>query len=298
MGSRRVTIILLNWNGWQDTAACIRSCQQLTYPDFELLVVDNNSADGSEERLRALFPGINLIQSGANLGFAGGNNVGIWHALAQGADYICLLNNDTVVAPDALTNLVAALEGHPHAGMAGSKIYYFAPPGRLWFAGGEWQRRPWHPRHRGIDEEDAGQYDRRESVEFLTGCSMLVRAAAIRDTGLLPELFFLYLEDLDWCASFSRRGWEILYEPGSKVWHKVSSSLQGESLTQLYYGVRNRLIFLRRHRPLLLLPLLAYSCYMAMQLSLAGKRMESSNYRRGVRDFVRGRSGMMMTEEQ
>ena len=124
----RVAIILVNWNGWQDTAACVESCRALDWPNFRITIVDNASTDGSEAKLRELFPEIEIIQTGCNLGFAGGNNAGIRRALEHEAEYVWLLNNDTTVAPDALTALVDALENAPAAGMAGSNPRPRTPP--------------------------------------------------------------------------------------------------------------------------------------------------------------------------
>lgn len=133
-----ISIIILNWNGRSDTIECVESCLLSTYPSFRIVVVDNGSSDGSEAALLEKFPYLDIVQTGCNLGYAGGNNRGIRHALANGADYVWLLNNDTVVAPDALAELVAMAEATPHSGMIGSKILFYDRPDTIWFAGGFW----------------------------------------------------------------------------------------------------------------------------------------------------------------
>lgn len=246
--SPTVCVLILNWNGYQDTIACVESCLQSDYPSFRILIVDNGSNDNSETILRQRFPDIELLQTGSNLGFAGGNNVGIRHALAGGADYLWLLNNDTVVAPDALSELVKMAEGSPRAGMVGSKILFHDEPDTIWFAGAFWTADGANIHHRGFEEKDAGQYDEPCSVDALTGCSLLIKAELIKRIGLLREDYFLYAEDTDWCRTAAEHGYELVYAPASKVWHKVSSSVGNSSSRQWYYYTRNTCLFIERHK--------------------------------------------------
>jgi GT2 family glycosyltransferase len=210
-------------------------------------VVDNGSSDGSEEIIRRHFPDFELLQTGSNLGFAGGNNVGIRHALDSGADYVWLLNNDTTVAPDSLSELVRRAESDPAVGMVGSKIFFHNRPNKLWSTGGFWSRDGANLEQRGFDQEDEGQYDEPCTVDFLTGCSMLVKAELIRYIGLMREDYFLYWEDADWSRSAIEHGWKLYYAPGSKVWHKVSASVTNRSQRQWYYFTRNACLFIERH---------------------------------------------------
>ena len=245
----RAAVIIVNWNGWEDTVACLDSCAGLDYPDREMIVVDNGSADDSVARIRAAHPSVTLLESGANLGFAGGNNVGIKAAIERDASYIWLLNNDTTVEPRALSALVEAVAADPDAGVAGSKITYFDHPELLWYAGGEFT--PAGPvRHRGLDEPDTGQYELLEETGFITGCSLFTTADVIGRLGLLAEEYFLYWEeaDFDWRAHAA--GYKLLYVPESVVRHKVAGSL-GESwgIAQTKYLVRNMLLFYRRNQP-------------------------------------------------
>jgi GT2 family glycosyltransferase len=261
MKSKLVYILILNWNGWQDTIECVESCKKLTYPHFRILLVDNGSTDGSENILRERFPGMDFIQTGKNLGFAGGNNVGIQYALDNRADYIWLLNNDTVVAPDSLTYLVDAMEQSIRTGIVGSKIYYYKEQDKIWFAGGLWRNEKVYSRHRGNDETDGGQFDEIIPSDFISGCSLLIRSEIVRDIGFMDESYFLYWEDVDWNVRVAAVGWNILFVPQSRVWHKVSSSVTNRSYLQGYYYFRSALDFFWKHCRKRFLKVLLYSLY-------------------------------------
>jgi len=244
-----VVIIVLNWNGKDDTLACLESLQQITYASFDTLVVDNGSTDGSVLAIRACFPHQSVIETGKNLGYARGNNVGLRHALAQGADYALLLNNDTVADPTFLCSLVEALEASPSAGIAGPTIYYHVRPDVIWSAGGaiDWKRGS--TRMVGLDEQDVGQFgEQPREVDFVTGCALLVRTKAVEEAGELDERFFMYYEEAEWCVRIARAGYRIVHVPQSKVWHKISPGAQADSPLIHYYMTRNRLLFLRSTR--------------------------------------------------
>lgn len=246
-----VYVIVLNWNGLADTTACLESCRKITTRGVRLLVVDNGSTDGSETGLRERFPDLELLQTGSNLGFAGGNNVGMRHALARGADWVLLLNNDTEVAPDFVEALLRAAQSDPAFGMLVSKIYFFDPPDVLWYAGAYMHERLGWGNHRGTGQRDVGQFDAIEETNRPTGCSLMVSRAVCEKVGLLSEEYFCYCEDLDWGMRARSAGFKVVYVPASKVWHKVSRSTGGSrSGVSLYYYVRNLLLCLDRNRPL------------------------------------------------
>lgn len=291
--SAEVYIVLVNWNGWQDTIECVESCHKLAYRHFRILIVDNGSTDGSESILRARFPQVDLIQAGANLGFAGGNNLGIKSALEQGADFIWLLNNDTLVAPEALGELVAVANSDERVGIVGSKLYYYNAPGKIAFAGGGWKQSPLYPVHRGVDEDDQGQYNSVEEVDFITGCSLLIKAAVINDIGEMYDRYFLYWEDIDWNATADEHGWKILFTPGSHVWHKVSSTTNMLPGIKDYYSVRNRLLFLKRHKKALLVPAFLRSIAVCLRYGITGKKSRALLYFNGLKDFALNRFGPM-----
>jgi hypothetical protein len=287
----QVFIIILNWNGWRDTLACVESCRKLTWPNFRIVVVDNASSDGSEENLHRQLPDVEIIQTGANLGFAGGNNVGVKLALTSGADYVWLLNNDTIADPGALTAMVEAMEREPAAGMAGSKIYFFDSPRLIWSTGGAWRRGRLSLRMRGAFQLDRGQFDKPGEVGSVSGCSMLVRSAVISEIGLMKEEYFLYWEDIEWCARAQEAGYKAIYVPGSLVWHRGSASTEDGSFLQFYYSTRNGFSFLRGHAPCLS-PVFAFYCVMFVLKSLfAGNTRPLKGYVLGIADFVRGVTG-------
>ncbi len=293
-----VHVVVLNWNGLADTVECLESCRKIAYPQLRLLVVDNGSTDGSEAELRRRFPDVELVQTGRNLGFAGGNDVGIRHALAAGADLVLLLNNDTVVAPDFVDALVRAAAAAPAAGMLVSKIYYFDAPDRLWYAGGHTYEWLGWGRNRGTGQRDAGQFEAVVPTNRPTGCSLMVTRALCEKVGLLDEDFFCYCEDLDWGMRARNAGFEVLYVPGSKVWHKVSRSTGGSrSGASLYYYVRNVLLCLDRNHPLPL-PARALRTAAVLASSALGlftmridKRAGARAIWRGARDYFEGKLG-------
>jgi len=287
-----VAIVILNWNGYQDTVACVESCLLSTYQSFHILIVDNDSTDNSEGLLRQRFPDLEILQTGSNLGFAGGNNVGIRRALASGADYVWLLNNDTIVAPDALTELVKVAESAPRAGMVGSKVLLHGEPDKIWFAGAFWTSDGANIHHRGFGEDDVGQYDEPCKVDALTGCSLLVRTELIKSIGLMREDYFLYSEDADWCRTAAEHGFDLIYAPAAKVWHKVSCSVGNSSSRQWYYYTRNACLLIERHRREKLFSHILFHQSYQLRKALREKNREAvKGMVAGLRDYFLRRFG-------
>lgn len=241
-----VAIILLNWNGYDDTRDCMKSLEQLVDPNFHVYVVDNDSTDGSAEQLKKDKQDAcyayewTYLQSPINRGFAGGNNLAITRACTNGHAFIWLLNNDTLVEPDSLTRLVEPMQTNPTLGITGSKIY-FADSNVLWFAGGKINAKTGAHAHIGMRKQDNGQYDQAKKVNYIVGCSLLIRTEIVRDIGLLEEDYFLYYEDVDWNLRVRQKGWNIQYVPKSVIWHKVSQSVKSSELSahSTYYIIRN-----------------------------------------------------------
>jgi GT2 family glycosyltransferase len=245
MNDRCVMVIVLNWNGLTDTLDCLTSLREVDYPAYEIVVVDNGSSDGSVPVIHERFPAVTVLENEANLGFTGGNNVGLRYALMQGADHALLLNNDTLVAPDFLRLLVDGVEADPLVGIAGPTIYYHEQSDVIWSAGGaiDWHRGS--TRMVGLDERDNGQFGTKpRRVDFVSGCCMLVQRAVLEQVGLLDERFFAYYEETEWCVRAKREGVEIVHVPDAKVWHKISPLIQSDSPIVHYYMTRNRLLFL------------------------------------------------------
>jgi GT2 family glycosyltransferase len=220
-------VIVLNWNGRTDTLECLASLGRASHPSMRVLVVDNGSTDGSQDAIRHEYPGVTLVETGTNLRFAGGNNAGIRAALAQGAEQIMLLNNDTTVDPHFLEAMTGTLQSSPATGIVAPKILYAGDPARLWYAGGEISFWTGTMRHRGIREPDDGRFDVACETGYATGCCFLARRSTVEKVGGLDESYFIYAEDADWCMRARRAGFRIVYEPRARIWHKVSVSAGG-----------------------------------------------------------------------
>jgi len=238
---KRVDVVVLNWNGWRDTLACITSLQRLSYPNFGLIIVDNGSTDGSQSHIETHMPGLKVLQTGANLGFGGGCNAGIRQALEQGADYIWLINSDTTVDANALTELVRVADMQVLVGAVGSVLYEAGLPDQIQLWGGGrvdlWL---------GLSRHQVSP----APLDFVSGASMLLRREAIEQAGMFDaNTFFMYWEDSDLGFRLRQAGWQLAVAERSYVWHKLSASLgQGSRQLDAYFtqsGVR----FLRRYSP-------------------------------------------------
>lgn len=294
----KVTVVVLNWNGWPDTVPCVASCLRSDYSGLRILIVDNGSNDGSERILRERFPGIDVLQTGENLGYAGGNNTGLRCALETGADLVVLLNNDTEVDPGFVSALVEASRLRPDAGMLCSKILFHDRPDVLWYAGASFH--PWigWGRHRGHGERDVGQFDRLEETDRPTGCALMVTRTCCQKVGLLREEYFCYAEDLEWGLRAVDAGFSLFYVPASRVWHKVSRSSGGpRSVSAVRYHTRNLLACMDARRPVPrpLRPLRWAAVIGAAAIGLATQGLPVGDglraIYRGVADWRTGRFG-------
>ncbi|GGK56691.1 glycosyltransferase family 2 protein [Rufibacter glacialis] len=240
-----VSVISVNYNQAAVTCEMVASLRNVTYPHLEVIVVDNASPTDDPSLIKELYPEVKLIRSTENLGFAGGNNVGIAHAQGQ---YVLFLNNDTEVDPGFLEPLVNQLEQDEKVGIVSPKIIYHGTQGLIQFAGSKGIN-PWTGRSITIGqlETDQGQYDATTNSILADGAAMMVPMRVIKEVGLMPELFFLYYEELDWCEMIKRAGYTCQYVGQSTVYHKESVSVGKASLLKTYYMNRNRLLFLRRN---------------------------------------------------
>lgn len=247
----RVTIVILNWNSFDVTLDCLLSLRKIDYCNFEILLVDNGSVDSSAQQLAERAPEVRLIRNSRNLGFAGGCNVGMRDAIRRGAEYVLLLNNDTVVAPDFLTQLIRVAESDLTIGLLSPKIYFFDRPDRFNYAGGV--HKPWRlfPKVIGLRQKDIGQFDQVRQVSFLSGCAMLIKSAVIRQIGLFEEVYFHFYEDIEWSLRAVQAGIKGVYVPLSVIWHKehyVTNKNQSNGFIEFYLA-RNNIIFARKHLP-------------------------------------------------
>ena len=243
-----VFIIILNWNGKDDTLECLASLANPGHSNFRIVVVDNGSTDGSAQAIRSRFPDVTILELAQNLRFAGGNNTGIAFALENGADGVLLLNNDTVAEEGFLGPLVERMQSDDRIGMVAPKILYYAPPDRIWFAGARIRYWLGTMAHIGIREEDRGQYNVHGETDYATGCCVLVRKSVIETAGMLDESYFMYAEDADWSVRARKNGFRIMYEPRSEIHHKVSVSAGGNlSLFKLRNKYISQMKFFARH---------------------------------------------------
>ncbi len=242
-----VYVVILTWNHLADTLACLETVQHLTYPRYRLLVVDNASTDGTPATIAARFPAVEVIVNAANLGYAAGNNVGLRRALEAGADYVLLLNNDTLVAPDMLYELVAAALADQRAGLLSPKMYYADHPDRLWYAGARQQPLTLAAVHTHRDELDTVQPQTPQAVDYVFGCGMLIRRAVLEEVGLLDPGYFMYYEDADFCLRVRAAGYRLLYVPRARLWHRVAASTQEQRPLWFYYRAQSRGRLLRQH---------------------------------------------------
>lgn len=244
----RVLVVILNWNGADDTIACLTSLAAVDYPSFDTLVIDNGSRQSVAPLVRARFPGVECIELPINLGYAGGNNVGLRYALERHYEFVYVLNNDAVVDPGTLRAAVTAA-ADPRIAAVGGKVLAFDDPGRLWMTYGAVDYRQSLVSLAGWGERDRGQYDAARDVEWVPGCALLLSCRALAEVGLFDERFFAYHEDVDWCTSARERGWRIRYAPDAVVRHRGNRTLGGPAYVspRKYLSARSTVLYARKH---------------------------------------------------
>lgn len=246
-----VVLIILNWNNSADTIDCIESVSRIAYSNYRIVVVDNASEDDSIEQIRAAHPSVDLLELQKNWGYAEGNNIGTKYALELGAEYVFVLNNDTLLAPDMLSELIRVAESRPEIGMVGPKMYSIDPPDTLFSLGSFILWEKGDLLHRGLFEP-AGKYQDivdPEPVDFIVGCGVLVKRSLIEKVGGFNPDYYLNYEDVEWGLRAKRMGFEVWVVPKAVMWHKVSASLGLASPANTYYMTRNALIFFWRNAP-------------------------------------------------
>ena len=240
----RLSVITVNYNGLRDTCALL---DHLTFDhnDTEIIVVDNGSANNEAETIASRYANVKCIRSERNLGFAGGNNLGISHAHGK---YLFFVNNDTEVSMDDIERLINRIETSEHIGIVCPKIRFFYGDRHIQYAGfTPMSRITCRNRGIGYDEADIGQYDTPRQTAFAHGAAMMARRDTVNKVGLMPECYFLYYEEMDWSMMMKRNGYQIWYEPSATVYHKESQSTGANSPLKTYYLTRNRLLFIKRN---------------------------------------------------
>jgi GT2 family glycosyltransferase len=241
-----VSIVILNWNGLEDTRECLKSLQNVPYPNRRIIVVDNGSEADEAAALRSEFQdSVQVIESATNVGFAAGANLGIRQALNEGTDHVLLLNNDTTVDPAFLTALVEAAEARPDAAAFCPKTYFYADPETIYSTGGSVSVWTATAKQIGRGERDSGQFDRVATRDYADGVCMLIPRRALETVGLLDEDYFAYWEETDWCTRARANGLRCYYIPNARIWHKAA---RVQSPTNEYYFLyrRNALMFVRK----------------------------------------------------
>jgi GT2 family glycosyltransferase len=240
-----LSIITVNYNGIKDTEILIGSLRNYLSVSYELIVVDNGSVKNEAVVLQKKYPFIKTVRSEKNLGFAGGNNLGIREA---SGNYLFFINNDTFVRDDSISRLIDIMEQKPLLGGLSPKILFADGGEGIQFAGyTPLSRVTLRNRLIGYREADAGQYDKPRPTPYLHGAAMLIRREAIEEAGMMPEMYFLYYEELDWSLQIRRQGYELEYHPAATIYHNESSSTGQNSPLKAYYLTRNRLLFARRN---------------------------------------------------
>ena len=262
---QKITIVILNWNGKEDTEACLKSIQELALKgvSLSLVVVDNASEDGSYQELSRLgIKNLHIIQNSRNYGFAKGNNIGISYAIEKGVEFIMVLNNDTILDKNILVSMVDYMNKNPEVGAVSPKIYFAkgyefhkerykaSELGKvIWYAGGEFDWKNIYGTNYGVDKVDRGQFTKSRETDFATGACSLFRVKALKEVGLFDEKYFMYLEDVDLSLRLKKKGWKVIYFGDAYLWHKVAASSGIGSALNDYFITRNRLLFGFKYAP-------------------------------------------------
>lgn len=246
-----IITVILNTNRRDDTLACVASLQAGDYPNHRIIVLDNASTDGSVAAIAGRFPDVQIIRLQENRGYAGNNNVGIAAAVEQGADWVFVLNEDTTLATDCLSQMIDAARRFPRVGVIGPMVYHHDEPDVIQSAGGRLDRY-WVSHHIGENESDRRQFAAARPVDWISGCAILVRRDVVEQVGGLDERFFYYWEETEWCVRAARAGWTILHVPDARLWHKGVQRDYRPNASVTYYNTRNHFLMLSKHRAPLL----------------------------------------------
>lgn len=293
-----VVTVILNTNRKDDTLECLASLEESTYPRNQIIVLDNASTDGSIEAIQARFPQVDIIEIQENKGYAGNNNVGILAAVEKSADWVFVLNEDTLLASNCIEEMVTAAEADPGVGIVGPLVYHHNEPDIIQSAGGTFGRYL-ESIHIAQNEPDRGQFQQPTPVDWVSGCAIMVRREVIADIGILDERFFYYWEETEWCLRAGRRGWKVLNIPQARLWHKgVQRDYRpGPSVT--YYNTRNHFLMLAKHNAPLPVWLHAWSETFRRLISWTVKPRQRDHRQHrlalwmGMWDFLRQRWGPM-----
>jgi GT2 family glycosyltransferase len=286
----KVTIVILTWNNKDDTIECLDSLSSLTYANFDIVLVDNGSTDGSVACINARFPDLVIIANEKNLGFAEGNNVGITYALTKGVEYVLILNNDTLVEPGFLQALIEVAESDPRIGIVGPKIAHHNNPAKIWSTGGRVSL------FRGLSTNSHENCRGIKIVDYVSGCALLIKTETIKRVGLFDKDYFLYYEDSDLNFRAQLQGYLSIVNCDTTILHKTGASLIVRDPIY-YYVPRNRLLFMKKHgrwyHYLTFVPsfLARYGATFMWNFA-RGNRVRCRYMLTGIRDYIKGNYGI------
>ncbi len=240
-----IAVVILNWNGKEDTLSCLKSLKESSYSPYLPIIVDNGSVDNSCLAISKAFPEAHLISTGKNLGYAEGNNVGIRYALQNNCNLILLLNNDTEVYPLFLEKLIKEMEVRPDISILGARPLLFSSPDKLDHLGGKWNAEKGEFDLVGL-HAPAG-FVLKEELDYVCGCSILIRSTVFQTIGLLEADYFLFWEEADFCMRAKKAGFNIGICNEALLRHKVSASFIGGSIHKTYFWWRNRFLWMERN---------------------------------------------------
>lgn len=283
----KVFIIVLNYNGYKDTIECIESLKRISYKNYKIVLVDNDSTDGSQEVLDDRFPEVAFIKTKENLGYAGGNNIGIKYAMDNNADYICIINNDVVVEEAFLEPIIAKMENDKTLGIAGSKVCEYTDRTKIQSTGSRLQL------SRGnVYQINTGKLSKEVKedleVDYISGSCLVASKELIKKVGLIPEVYFLFYEENEWCLRAWRSGYKVKCISNSEIYHKGSSTIDKISGIKEYYMVRNNIIFVKRNAPWLTYMVFISRRTLRMMFNLAAGVLKGKTNKIALRAFIDG----------
>ena len=290
-----VGVVIVNHNLKDSLRETLLSFKKVNYTDVAIVVSDNASKDGSVEMVRNEFPDVHLLAHETEQGYARAASLGMAF-LSDKTKYIFSTTNDVIIDPEMLNVLVDYAENNPKAGVFGAKIYFFDRPNILWSAGGRVHPLHGHSYHFGWERKDGPRYDKVRECDYVTGCGYLLRSEVLKKIGYFKEDLVFYSEDADLCYRFHEAGYQVLFIPGAKMWHKTSTTLAKNRPVQLHYSTRNGLYLIQRHRigfyPLSLwVHLWVVSPFKMLLFALMGRWKNSVGIWRGIQDWRRGKYG-------
>lgn len=283
------SIIILTHNGKKFLGECLDSLKKQTYSNFEIIVVDNASTDSSTKFIEKNYPKVRLIKNKFNLGYAGGNNVGIKNAKGK---YIVILNNDTIADREWLKELVMTAKSNKKIGIVGGKVYYSDHPNKIQSIGGrlrEWDNFILFGSRIGKNQEDIGQYEKWGEIDYAIGCAFLIKKEVLNKIGLFDEKYFIYNEEIELSYRAKKAGYKIVYAPKAKIWHHGSAVVRGETYKKVYFTQRNKIRFILKNFELYLIiwNIFSQSIHFSLKIMFSLVKKNFINTTKGIFDAIK-----------